>query len=292
MTRKYEPERIADLNALREEPEAVSDRLHEPDDGEERREPDRNEGQGPSHPTGVRRSRDDGDEGCEREQEVRELVLGRVQVLRPEERERREGEEGDGRECDERGNRSHFAPAQSAPGERERGRAEHGVERKQSPELPGAGGADVEAVLAPERERRTERRGDEHERRHGYRVAHEDRSSESHDSECRDAERCDPRRGSAPAVGELEHEHDLGSGQQGEPREQRPPAPGEQNESSADRPEQRRNLGRISRIHAGNGKQPGSIALRRTPAARGRRSAGAPPGGRTGRARGRAGRRG
>ena len=233
----------------------MGDRLHEPDHGEERGEPDRNHGEGSSHPVGERRSGDDGEEGGEREQEVRQLVLARVEVLRPEERERREREEGDRRDRDERGDGSQLAAAERAPGERERGRAEHGVEREQSSELSRAGCADEEAVLAAERERWAERRGGDDEGNHDDGIAHEDRRSDGHDREPREGERGETRRDPAPVVGELEHEDDLGPREQGEPGEERPAAPREQDESCANRPDERRNLGRISRLHATNGKQ-------------------------------------
>jgi len=56
-------------------------------------------------------------------------------------------------------------------------------------------------------------------------------------------------------IRELEHEDDLGASEQSEPGEEWPAARREQDESRAKRSDERRNLGRVSRVHATNGKQ-------------------------------------
>ena len=84
---------VPDLHARREEPELMSRRLDEPDDCEEGRERDRDRRQAAGHPGRKRRACDDRHQHCEREEEVREDVLARVEIVRPKQRQRGDREE-------------------------------------------------------------------------------------------------------------------------------------------------------------------------------------------------------
>jgi hypothetical protein len=78
-------------------------RKNDPDDGEQRREPDRDHCECPRQPGRERRVCDDDHEHREREQEVGEHVLAGDQILGPEHRQAGDGDEnGRGDRDDER----------------------------------------------------------------------------------------------------------------------------------------------------------------------------------------------
>ena len=151
---------------MRVEDQPVRRSLDDPDDGEEGRQRDGDDAENARQTLRERRACCDGDENGEGKEEVLEQAAPRADVLRPEQRQRREGKECADGDRDVPPNGWNLASGERIPRKGDRGDAEHDVQRQQPAELAAVCDRNVEAMLAPEVEREPKRRGDCRERDH------------------------------------------------------------------------------------------------------------------------------